>query len=1618
MNLFIPIKALTQKPIFSFHFKHTSLLLVLLGLSYFSKAQDKDEEIGKFDRIDLAMKQEFEMTKDPKLNIVPRAGLLGEMERVKFRATNRSVTPITWNERGPDNVGGRTRAILVDRTNPNNVFAGSVSGGLWRINNVASATPTWTQVNDFFNNLAVSCIAQSPVNSGEMYFGTGEGYYYSSGLRGMGIWKSTNSGTNWAQLASTNNNPDFYFVNKIAITQSGVILAGTGNNGSSGTGNIMRSLDGGITWNVTLGIRTHDLEIAANGHIYAACMNVGIYKSVDNGATWVLQTGSGLPTSGFGRIELATAASDANTVYAIYDKGYNNQEIYNTSNGGASWVLKTTPSVNGNTSMAEDQGWYDLIAAVDPNNPNRVFAGGKGLYVTNDGGTSWTHLGGSYNIPAPNKIHSDQHMIVFPSNTSTTVYFGNDGGIFRSINATATVPTVTAINKGYNVTQYYSTALHPAAGSNFFLAGAQDNGTQRYATSGINTTKMATGADGGFCHIDQDNPKILITSFQNNQIHVSKDSGATWTYIGGTGGHFINPTDYADSTNVLYTPFDGGVVNEIRDIVTNIVTGHDTVAPSKYLYVTGVGTSNSLHYVEVPQFKNSVPTAVKVSPNVPNRVYFGLENGQLVRLDNANSSSPTVTVLGKPTTGWISCIEVKDSNENHMIMTYSNYGVQSVWSSLNGGVTWQSVEGNLPNMPVRWAIFAPDTTGKVLIATELGVWMNDILNGALTVWAPINTGLPNVRVDMLQSRKKDKLVAAATHGRGLYTTTSFFAPSGNCQQPTGLVVTELGATAASLVWDFVPAAMGYTVQYRRNVAAISAPSGPRTSRIPADDPNIRPIETPNGRLYAWNNELVGSGGGVAGILDEPWTTVTVTNNSAEITGLTVGTSYEFQVQSICNGAPSSLYADPKNFTTTGVPTCGKIPTSLGVSKYSYYASTTFYWGAETDVKGYIVEWRKAGSTDPWTFDFSPYSDYDRSNIALTLLPDTDYEFRVKSVCNNDIESDPSAVKTFRTLAAPCGTQLTLALNTAFSNAALLTWNAAYTEGYVFAYRKVGDAAWLYRSFSNLTSLELDGLLPTTAYECKIKTTCKGGVDIYSNLVTFTTKAVACNDDLVKGLTISNLTATTATISWDAVPNASGYTLEIFGLKNAGGGSITFLETVPTNTYNLTILPNTDTWNIYDYRVKPICPSGTNYTPVTRGFTIGNTCANGIPLMDDMQATVTSNSARIHWGKTMGATQYIIRFRPASFGNNVRASWVDAGTTANEYYDLTGLNPHTTYDYTIIACSAAGSYWYFVFRTITTADAVPPCGIPSTLTATNITGQSAKITWAAITGATYALEYKTTTATTWTTVSGLSTNTYDLSVLTPLTPYNVRVRTDCSTTAIDGYISIDFTTFASLSLKAFLEGPFDVTTGKMKDNLRSAGILASSVMAEPYTGLGFIHKGGGGGETVNSTVFNTTGDNAIVDWVFIELRDAITPATVLYTRSALIQVDGDIVDVDGVSPLSINAPAGNYYVAISHRNHLSIQSSTPITFSLNTLLLDFSDKILSISLSKMNELNNLKVIRAGDVNRNGAISAFDILQVRKLNVTGQSNSYKTEDVNMTGQVTAFDILMTRKNNKTN
>jgi PKD repeat protein len=735
-------------------------------------------KIPKRDRIDLALQQEYNLTRDPKTLTVPRerlytAYLYAQSLRNNPQRVSAALVGMNWVERGPNNVSGRTRTMIVSALDPTGqtVFTAGVGGGVWKTTNISAASPTWTPVNDFFTNIAVTTIAQDPSNPNRIFFGTGEGWLNLDAIRGDGIWMSTDGGNTFAQMAGTAANANFSFINKIVVhPSSGDVFAAT-------NGGLFRY--NGTAWSKVLGNGVGaatdiiaDIEIAANNSLVASTGRIfsvadGVYRSpLGISGTWTkLNLGTnGFPTTGFERLEIACAPSNASVIYcmAMSSASRGLLNIYKTVDAGLTWTTCALP-VDADPGIGNDmtrtQAWYDLSIGVDPSNANTLIVGGIDLFKSTNGGTSWTQLTHWYGGFSFQNVHADQHAVVYRN--SNEVYFTNDGGIYRSTNGGT---TITFAGTNYNVTQYYACAINPTYGSNQYLAGAQDNGTQQYSVTGMNSTVEVTGGDGAFCHIDQLNQNLQFTAYVYNNIYRSTNGGGTFTSIRtDNNGSFINPSDFDNVNKNFYAGYTNGM----------------------YTRLLNAGTSTTFSNVTITAFNSGSVTTVACSPVTAHRVFFGLGNGRVVRVDGANGATPTGVMINGGSSGFpvsatspvsISCIAIENDDDNHLLVTISNYGTTSVFETKNGGVSWTNVEGNIPDMPVRWALFNPIDSSSALVATELGVWTTDKLNGASTVWGPSNSGLANVRTDMLQVRASDNIIIAATHGRGLYSTDYFSPP--------------------------------------------------------------------------------------------------------------------------------------------------------------------------------------------------------------------------------------------------------------------------------------------------------------------------------------------------------------------------------------------------------------------------------------------------------------------------------------------------------------------------------------------------------------------------------------------------------------------------------------------------------------------------------------------------------------------------------------------------------------------------------------------------------------------------------------------------------------------------
>jgi hypothetical protein len=354
-------------------------------------------------------------------------------------------------------------------------------------------------------------------------------------------------------------------------------------------------------------------------------------------------------------------------------------------------------------------------------------------------------------------VHADQHVQLYKEGSADEMLFGSDGGVFYTSDATSNDPIFEEKNLNYSTLQFYSCAISPVAGDDRYIGGLQDNGTLFFQGTPLDIEDMIDGGDGAYCFWDVDDPEIFITSVYYNRYTVFVD-GYPEEDAGEYSGTFICPADYDYKLNKLYANACSfwGYRSDMLMRVSNIPNN-----PWDTYILLGTGSETPF-------------THVKYSPHSPEgttTLFVGGETGRLFRVENAEATPVTTEITGADfPIASVSCVAIGGS-EDTLLVTFSNYGVASVWQTYDGGTTWTNIESNLPDMPVRWALYHPDDARQAMLATEMGIWSCNHLHINDPQWAPDIDGMANVRIDQLSLREADNTVLAATHGRGLYTAT-------------------------------------------------------------------------------------------------------------------------------------------------------------------------------------------------------------------------------------------------------------------------------------------------------------------------------------------------------------------------------------------------------------------------------------------------------------------------------------------------------------------------------------------------------------------------------------------------------------------------------------------------------------------------------------------------------------------------------------------------------------------------------------------------------------------------------------------------------------------------------
>jgi PKD repeat protein len=653
----------------------------------------------------------------------------------------------TWTSIGPfgsfgGNSGnaGRLNFVRFDPTNTNVIWVGAPNGGLWKS---IDGGNSWTTNTDELSVIGVSDVAIDPSNPQIIYLATGDADGNNS--FSSGILKSTDGGTTWNTTGLNWTPSELKKIGRILVnpnnTQIILVFANSG---------IYRSVDGGVTWTISNGsFSSLDAEFKpGDPNIVYACGSE-FKRSVDCGVTWI-----SIPTglSVCSRLALAVTPANPNFVYIV---GANSSNygfgglVRSTNNGGTFTIQSTTPNILNNSidgSGTGGQGWYDLAIAVSPTNADEVIVGGVNQWRSINGGIFFNIFTNWYQNPQQIPyVHADIHDIQFLPGSGNILFSATDGGLFKTIDGNTWV----GLNSNLVIAQQYRIASSSTSPDEI-LTGHQDNGTNK--RSNPSYWFNLYGGDGMDCLVDWNNSNNHVFSLQGGD-HYRFVNGAVQEIPDPLGGIFA--CQIHQDPVIPNQVFVGGRPKLFK--TTNIWTNNSNGVTWQEL--------GSPHPIDYPI------TEFAIAPS-NNLVIYTLKGGfgHISKSIDGGFSFSTCTY---PTTAYPTMIAVSNLNPNVLFVTYSGYSANNkVFKSIDGGTSWVNLSTGLPNIPVNCIVYQnnPDGGDRIYIGTDNGIFYRD---NSTNGWLDFSSGLPNCAISDLEIFYPTNRIRAATFGRGAWESDLF-----------------------------------------------------------------------------------------------------------------------------------------------------------------------------------------------------------------------------------------------------------------------------------------------------------------------------------------------------------------------------------------------------------------------------------------------------------------------------------------------------------------------------------------------------------------------------------------------------------------------------------------------------------------------------------------------------------------------------------------------------------------------------------------------------------------------------------------------------------------------------
>jgi photosystem II stability/assembly factor-like uncharacterized protein len=675
-----------------------------------------------------------------------------------------------WTNIGPINKGGMTKALAIDPTNANIVYAGAGAGGVWKSVNAGGS---WTPLTDLvIPDLAVASIAIDPSNTNIIYVGSGDPSFATDGMPGSGLYKSTDAGATWAKIAATKFSGT---VCKVLVhpNNSNIVFASNydGNKG------LYRSADGGATftrvlpaaaaatgiiWDVAAAeiIAGKLIMYAVEGNnIGGSSTECGIYKSLDDGATWIKITSPGFPAGNtIGKAALAIPANDKTKVYCLManpsgdiDHTTKLPGLWKSTNSGFTFTqVATIPSSIFNPGNSGPQGWYDLYLAAAPSAINdTLYIGGVEAYRSYNSGATWTAYS-SYQIGSG--PHVDHQSIAIDPKNSRNVFIGTDGGVYRSTDAGL---NWTERATGFATMRFYHIGLDTKDQLRTY-GGAQDQGIWK-VTAGQAPSYIFPG-DGFQPIVDYTNSNTLYVEGPFGDVYKSTNGGFNYFSIDDpafdqNSGNY-DPSEW--ETPFIMAPKNNLTLFEGRQHLWQTRDGG-----------TSWGTvSNNFTY----SGQDYNITSIGLSPANSSVWWVGLENGK-IQITTNSGGAWTDKSTGIPS-AVVRSIVCHPTDQNWALAAFEVRGTGSarVMRTTNGGTNWTNVSGpagkNLPGVPVNCVALDslnPSTTWYA--ATDNGIYYT---RDAGATWSIAGSGLGLAPCWDVQVHANKTTIRVGTHGRSIW----------------------------------------------------------------------------------------------------------------------------------------------------------------------------------------------------------------------------------------------------------------------------------------------------------------------------------------------------------------------------------------------------------------------------------------------------------------------------------------------------------------------------------------------------------------------------------------------------------------------------------------------------------------------------------------------------------------------------------------------------------------------------------------------------------------------------------------------------------------------------------